>query len=277
MEIVASSPFVGAEIRGVDLADLGDGEFARIHQAFVEHGVIFFRDQDLTPAEHLAFAERFGDINVNRFFTPVDGHPEIAEVRKEPDQIVNIGGAWHTDHSYDQAPAMGSVLLAREVPPLGGDTLFASQYAAFDALSPGMRETLLDLWADHSSRHVFGVNRNGLFNNEDAATQDAVHPVVIEHPLSGRPALYVNLGFTLRFHGWTDAESKPLLDWLYTHCAQEQFTTRFRWEPGSLAVWDNRAVQHNALNDYHGHRRLMHRITVEGTDVKPARPQPRPS
>lgn len=275
MEIIPTSPAVGAEILGVDLRSIDDDEFATIHQAFVDHGVIFFRDQDLTPADHVAFAERWGRINVNRFFTPVEGHPQVAEVRKEPDQVQNIGGAWHTDHSYDQIPALGSILFALETPPLGGDTMFASQYAAYDALSPALQDMLLGLWADHSSRHIFGVDR-GLFNNTEAATQDAVHPVVVKHPLSGRPALYVNLAFTLRFHGWTDQESAPLLNYLYEHAARPEFTTRFEWRPGSMAIWDNRAVQHNALNDYHGHRRLMHRITIEGAEVGPAREQPRP-
>lgn len=277
MKIVPTSPTVGAEILDVDLTDLNDDEFAQIRQAFSDHGVIFFRDQVLTPEQHLEFARRWGDININRFFTPVDGHPEIAEVRKEPDQLANIGGAWHTDHSYDQIPAMGSILYAREVPPIGGDTMFASQYAAFDALSDAMKDTLLDMWADHSSRLVFGVDRDGAFNNPEQATQDAVHPVVIEHPLSGRSALYVNLAFTLRFHGWTDRESAALLAWLYEHCARPEFTTRFEWRVGSMAIWDNRAVQHNALNDYQGHRRLMHRITVEGAPVGPARAQPVPA
>ncbi len=276
MEIIPTSPSVGAEILGVDLRSLSDDDFAAIHRAFVDHGVIFFRDQELTPDDHIAFAQRWGDINVNRFFTPVDGYPAIAEVRKEPDQQTNIGGAWHTDHSYDQIPALGSILYAREVPPIGGDTMFASQYAAYELLSDAMRDTLLQLWADHSSRHVFGAKGAGIQNNPSAATQDAVHPVVIEHPLSGRPALYVNLGFTLRFHGWTDAESAPILEWLYQHCSRPEVTTRFSWRPGSLAMWDNRAVQHNALNDYHGHRRLMHRITLEGTEIHPARAQPRP-
>ena len=272
MKIVRSSPNVGAEILGVDLRSLTDGEFDAIHQAFVDHGVIFFREQDLTPEDHLEFAQRWGHVNVNRFFTPVDGHPQIAEVRKEPDQLANIGGVWHTDHSYDQIPALGSILLAREVPPVGGDTLFASQYAAFDALTDGMKETLLNLRADHSSRHVFGDDgdNNGLYNNPGAATQDAVHPVVIEHPLSGRPALYVNVGFTLRFHGWSDHESVPLLNWLYQHCGRAEFTCRFSWQPGSMAMWDNRAVQHYALNDYFGHRRVMHRITIDGTEIGPA-------
>lgn len=277
MEIIPTSPTIGAEILGVDLANLSDDEFAAIRQAYIDHGVIFFRDQDLTPGDHVAFAERWGTINVNRFFTPVEGHPEVAEVRKEPDQLANIGGAWHTDHSYDQIPAMGSILYAREVPPVGGDTLFASQYAAFDALTTGMKETLLGLWADHSSRHIFGVQRDQNFKNAEAATQDSLHPVVVKHPLSGRSALYVNLAFTLRFHGWSDQESAPLLRWLYDHCSRPEFTTRFEWKPGSMALWDNRATQHNALNDYHGHRRLMHRITIEGEAVGPARAQPIPS
>ncbi len=278
MKIVRSSPNVGAEILGVDLRLLTDGEFEAIREAFTDHGVIFFRDQDLAPDEHIEFAQRWGDINVNRFFTAVDGHPQVAEVRKEPGQLANIGGVWHTDHSYDQIPALGSILYAREVPPVGGDTMFASQYAAFDALTDGMKETLLNLWADHSSRHVFGQDgdNNGLYNNPSSATQDAVHPVVIEHPLSGRAALYVNVGFTLRLHGWSHHESAPLLGWLYEHCGRAEFSTRFTWRPGSIAMWDNRAVQHYALNDYFGHRRLMHRITIEGTPIGPARRQPRP-
>lgn len=277
MEIVRTSPHVGAEILGVDLRTVTDDEFEAIRQAFTDHSVIFFRDQDLSPDDHLAFAHRWGDINVNRFFTPVSTHPQIAEVRKEPDQAVNIGGDWHTDHSYDQIPALGSILYARQVPPVGGDTLFAGQCAAYEALSDGMKDTLLNLWADHSSRHVFGrITGSDRFHNAEAATQDAVHPVVIEHPLSGRPALYVNRDFTLRIHGWSDAESQSLLQWLYQHCARPEFTTRFSWRPGSLAMWDNRAVQHFAVNDYAGHRRLMHRITLEGTEVGPARTQPRP-
>jgi len=279
MDVVPTSPYVGAEIRGVNVGDLTDAEFADVRQAFADHGVIFFRDQDLDPEQHLAFAERWGEINVNRFFTPVPDHPRIAEVRKEPDQLGNIGGDWHTDHSYDVEPAMGSILYAREVPPVGGDTMFASQYTAFERLTPALQDTLLNLWADHSSRHVFGQASayQEKFNNAEAATQDSVHPVVIEHPLSGRPALYVNLAFTLRFHGWLDHESAPLLQFLYRHAARPDYTTRFEWRPGSMAIWDNRAVQHNALNDYHGHRRLMHRITVEGGPIEPARPQPRPA
>ena len=264
---------VGAEIAGIDLArPLRDGEVEAVRSALFEHGVVFFRDQRLTPEQHVAFAERFGPINVNRFFTHAPGYPMIAEVRKEPEQKANIGGGWHTDHSYDAAPALGSVLYAREVPETGGDTLFASMYAAYQALSDGLKATLENLRAVHSSRHVFGAaakrletgDLKGRINNPDLATQDAVHPVVIRHPGSGRRALYVNPGFTLRFEGWTDDESRPLLEYLYRHASRPEFTCRFRWQPGSLAFWDNRATWHYAANDYHGARRLLHRITVEG-------------
>lgn len=272
------SPAVGAEIGGVDIAaGVDDRQFAEIRAAFIDNGVIFLRDQDITPDQHIEFAERWGEINVNRFFKPVATHPRIAEVRKEPDQVKNIGANWHTDHSYDQVPAMGSILYGREVPDLGGDTCFAGMAAAYEALSDGMKTTLRSLRAEHSSRHTFGainpVDDSGVagrIGNPEAATQDATHPVVIEHPLSGRPCLYVNTDFTLRFEGWTDEESKPLLEYLYRHATSEAFTCRFRWEAGSMAIWDNRAVQHKALNDYQGQRRLMHRITIEGEKLGPA-------
>jgi taurine dioxygenase len=207
---------------------------------------------------------------VNRFFTPVPDHPQIAEVRKEPNQSFNIGGGWHTDHSYDQIPALGSMLYARELPPTGGDTLYASMYAAFDALSDGMKRMLEGLEAVHSSRHVFGATASrpaelaDRLGNQASATQDAVHPVVLTHPRSGRKALYVNPGFTVRFQGWTVEESEPLLRYLYQHAARPEFTYRFQWAPGSLAFWDNRCTWHFAVNDYHGERRVLHRITLEG-------------
>jgi taurine dioxygenase len=266
------SSSVGAEIVGLDLADTPTAATVEaIRQALFQHGVVFFRDQKLTPEQHVAFARRFGEINVNRFFKAVDGYPMIAEVRKEPEQTGNIGGGWHTDHSYDQAPAMGSILYAREVPETGGDTLFASMYAAYDALSDGLKQTLERLHAVHSSRHVFGVaayagrgDLQGRYLNPEAATQDAIHPVVVRHPGSGRKALYVNAAFTVRIEGWTDEESRPLLQYLYQHAARPEFTYRFQWREGSIAFWDNRCTWHYALNDYHGQRRLMHRITVEG-------------
>lgn len=282
------SPNVGAEIGGVDIAaGVSDEQFTEIRSAFADHGVIFFRDQDITPDQHIAFAERWAPINVNRFFKAVETHPQIAEVRKEPDQKLNIGKNWHTDHSYDQVPAMGSVLYAREVPPLGGDTLFAGMAAAYESLSEGLQTQLLTMRAEHTSRRAFGMMANPArstaapnirsdmterIGNPEAATQDAVHPVVIKHPLSGRPCLYVNTDFTIGFEGWTEEESAPLLEFLYRHATQDHLTCRFKWAEGSMAIWDNRAVQHKALNDYHGHRRLMHRITLDGVALGPADP-----
>ena len=266
-----ATPAIGAFISGVDLSQpQPGGVYAELERALADHGVIFFRDQALTPEQQIDFAEHFGTIDVNRFFKPVDNYPKIAEVRKEPDQKGNIGGGWHTDHSYDQNPAKASILYAREVPEVGGDTLFASTSAAYDALSPGLKKTLGGLRAVHSSRHVFGhgsrqraeTDLPGRVLNPELATQDATHPVIFEHPETGRKAIYVNPGFTVRFDGWTEQESQPLLGYLYEHIKRPEFTTRLVWQRGSLAVWDNRTTWHFAINDYAGHRRLLHRITV---------------
>ena len=272
LEVRPVSGGVGVEIANVDLAgDLSNSDFAAIRDAFIEHGLIFFREQNMTPDEHIAFAERWGEININRFFPRVEGYDQIAAVVKEKDQLGNIGGGWHTDHSYDHIPAMGSILLARETPPIGGDTLFACMYKAYNSLSEGLKKTLEGMKAVHSSRHIFGDQseyREAMkdrLSNPEQATQDAVHPVIITHPESGKKALYVNPAFTLHFEGWTAAESKPLLDYLYQHASLMEHTTRFNWAPGSIAFWDNRCTWHYALNDYHGKRREMHRITIEGS------------
>ncbi|MCG8493072.1 MAG: TauD/TfdA family dioxygenase [Sneathiellales bacterium] len=264
---------VGAFVENADLSThLSDSQVKTLKSALGEYGVLFFRNQMIDPHAHQAFAENMGTIDINRFFKPVEGFPKIAEVRKEPEQKYAIGEDWHTDHSYDQIPALGSILLARELPQHGGDTMFSNMYAAYDALSDGLKEMLLTLKAEHSSRHRFGrqskasnsSDTGGRLGNPDLATQDAIHPVVITHPISGRKALYVNRAFTLGFVGWAQAESKALLDFLYNHASQPEFTYRFEWEEGSVAMWDNRATWHKALNDYHGERRLMHRITLEG-------------
>ena len=272
MEIRPISGALGAEILGVDFAaGVDDETFERIRTTFHAHGVIVIRDQDLTPEQHVAAARRFGRINVNRFFTPVDGHPEVAEVRKEPHQNRNIGNKWHTDHSYDDAPALGSMIYALEVPPIGGDTMFANMSLAWETLSDGMKDMLSRLEAVHSSRHVFGPGYKAnpdvadRFRNPEQAVQDAVHPVVVRHPETGRRVLYVNPTFTVRFDGWTEEESRPLLDYLYQHASRPEFSCRVQWREGSLGLWDNRATWHLALNDYPGHRRLMHRVTIEGT------------
>ena len=272
IRVMPLATHVGAEISGVDLAGPPDAvELGEIRRALGKYGVVFFREQWLTPEQHFAFARCFGEIDINRFFATVPGYPMIAEVRKEPQQQRNIGNGWHTDHSYDEAPALGSMLYAREVPKTGGDTLFASMYAAYDVLSDGLKATLEGLKAVHSSRHVFGPaaaarrgDLEGRIRNAELATQDAVHPVVISHPDTGRKALYVNPGFTVRFDGWTEDESRPLLDYLYRHAVGPEFTCRFQWRQGSLAFWDNRSTWHFAVNDYQGERRLLHRITIAG-------------
>ena len=279
IKVTPLSRFVGAEVSGVEIArGLSDQQFLELRQAFVKHSVIFIRNQNITPDEHIEFAKRWGEISVNRFFQAVDSHPVIAEVRKEAHQKLNIGSTWHTDHSYDQVPAMGSILYARVVPKLGGDTLFSSMYAAYEHLSDGMKNTLLRMRAEHSSRHAFGeaayISLNeveGRLSNAAEATQDAVHPVIIKHPLSGKSALYVNGEFTVKFEGWSKEESQPLLDYLYSHAYKNEFTCRFKWTQGSLAIWDNRATQHCALNDYDGEQRLMHRITISGGCLEPSR------
>lgn len=272
-DLTRISPFTGAEITGVDLSkSLSSPLVEELNRAVSDFGLLVFRGQSLTPEQHIALARQLGEINVNRFFKPVDGYPEIAEVRKEPEQKINIGGLWHTDHSYDQLPAKGSLLYARELPPVGGDTLFSSMYAVYDSLSDGLKTTLEGLKAIHSSRHVFGYTSKavtdpdlkGRLLNPDLATQDALHPVVITHPENGRKALYVNPNFTLRFDGWTEAESKPLLDYLYAQAVRPEFIARLQWQPGTLAYWDNRSTWHLALNNYAGHRRVLHRITLDG-------------
>ncbi|WP_166415521.1 TauD/TfdA dioxygenase family protein [Cochlodiniinecator piscidefendens] len=269
MDIRPLTGGLGAEIFGADIRD--GAQFEAIHEAFAKHSVIVLRGQSVSPDEHLEFARRFGPININRFFKPVHGYPEIAMVLKEKDQKDAVGEGWHTDHSYDQIPAMGSILSALEMPPYGGDTLFVSMGAAYDALSPVMREFLGGLWAVHSSRHVFGVTtldseaaKSGRLSNASAATQDARHPLVITHPLSGRRGLFVNPVFTTHIEGLNAEESAAILEFLYEHCKQPEFQCRIHWQAGDVTVWDNRATWHKAINDYHGFRRLMHRITVEG-------------
>ena len=275
IDVRPKSGSVGAEIFGVDLnKEITEEQFLEVKSAFRQFGVIFFRNQKLTPDKEIKFAEKWGKININRFFTHVENYPQIAMVLKEPDQKRNIGGAWHTDHTYDIEPAMGSILFAHEVPKKGGDTMFSSMYSAYETLSDGLKKTLNKMRARHSSQHVFGAARAaknddtvGRIRNPEAANQYAVHPVIITHPETGRKALYVNPTFTLGFQGWTDDESKPLLDYLYNHATKPEFTCRFEWKAGSIAFWDNRATWHLAINDYHGEKRLMHRITIDGTKL----------
>jgi taurine dioxygenase len=260
---------LGAEISGVDLtSDLSDETVAEIRRAWLDHLVVFFRDQQLAPAEFLAFARRIGEPVEYPFVKGMDEYPEIITVSKLPHEIVNFGGIWHSDTVYLERPPMGTLLVAREVPPVGGDTMFANMYAAHDALSPALQEVLGSLRAVHSSA-LADVSKTREDRIKDAGFGEqreyvSEHPVVRTHPETGRKALYVNVAHTLRFAGWTEEESKPLLRFLFEHAVRPEFTCRFRWRVGSIAMWDNRCAMHNPINDYHGHTRTMHRITLAG-------------
>jgi len=265
----------GAEILGVDITALSRGDWNQIEAAFAAFGVIFFRDQIMTEREHIEFANRWGSIKINRCFDQHPQHREIALVVKDVADTENNGSTWHADHSYDEEPALGSILVARELPPVGGDTLFCSMYAAFDALSSATQRELEGLHAVHSAHHVFGTSRNDVHTSRpaDSAPDDAranvTHPVVIRHPISGRKALFVNPTFTIGIDGMSEIDGLALLNQLFEHCQRDEFIARFDWEPGSVALWDNRAVWHFAKNDYPGERRVMHRITIDGCALTP--------
>jgi len=264
----------GAEVWGVDLAAAQDeGTIADIRRALLQHQVIFFREQNLTPAQHKAFAARFGSLQRHPMIRLDDQHPEVLRIVKEAGDDKNFGGDWHSDLSYLEKPALGSVLCAREVPEFGGDTLFANMYLSYESLSAGLRRLLDGLKAVHSTARSYGDGgrQAGYIGEEGSmpvarpdARQEAVHPVVRTHSETGRKALYVNEVFTIHFEGMSEAESRPLLEYLWRHSVRPEFTCRFRWRAGSVAFWDNRCTQHYAINDYHGRRREMHRVTVEG-------------
>ena len=260
---------LGAEISGVDLRALKEAEVQGIRKAWLEHLVVFFRDQSLTSDEYMAFARTIGKPIEYPFVKGIGGFPEIIEVKKLEHEKVNFGGVWHSDTAYLEIPPMASMLVAREVPPHGGDTLFANMYLAYEALSPGMKALLDPLVAVNTSAKA-DVTRT----REDRLKSDgsdsvgrelvAEHPVVRRHPETGRKALYVNFAHTARFRDMTEKESAPLLNFLFEHQVKPEFTCRFSWRVGSLALWDNRCTQHNPVNDYHGYRRVMHRITLAG-------------
>ena len=270
MKLTPMAPRCGVEISGVQLADCTDEEMAAIKEAIYEHGVAVFRDQEFSPEDHIRFGKRWGGIDVNNYFPLQEEFNEIAVVKKEADEQTNIGGAWHTDHSYDQIPAMGSVLVARELPPHGGDTLWAHMGAAYDALPDDIKEQIEGLEAFHTADHVYKAD--GLYAQTDMGKnlrgQDlktgAIHPVIIRHPQTGRKLLYVNGGFTIHFVGQTREESLPLLQTLLDAALKADNQCRLQWKPGTVAIWDNRTTWHNAMNDYQGHRREMHRITLSG-------------
>ncbi len=266
---------LGAEIGGVDLSRPLDNETAEaVHRAFLDHQVIFLRDQDITPDQLKDFARRFGPLNIHPYVAALDGHREILEVLKDEDDAKNFGGLWHIDMSFLEAPPLGSMLYAKEVPEAGGDTMWANMYLAYEMLSDGMRELLDGLRGVHSAGPVYGpravtgdraTGTTMKLDQTEDALGEVTHPVVRTHPETGRKCLFLGGGrYLRRFEDMTEDESAPLIGYLNGAAAGPELTCRFRWAPGSLAFWDNRCTQHYALNDYHGQRRLMHRVTIDG-------------
>jgi taurine dioxygenase len=268
LQISRAGGVIGAEIAGVDLAcDLSEATCAAIRQALLEHLVVFFRGQRLTSEQFRAFARRMGTPIEYPFVPGIEGFPEITPVIKQPEQTINFGGAWHADTTYLPEPPMGTMLLAQELPPQGGDTMFANQYLAFETLSEKMQALLSGLrGVSRSDKAEASRTREDRAKNNNApkTVLIAEHPVVRTHPETGRKALYVNIAHTAHFAGMTEEESLPLLRFLWRHQTRPEFTCRFAWTPGALAFWDNRCAQHHAVNDYQGHKRLLHRITLAG-------------
>jgi taurine dioxygenase len=271
IEVVPIAGALGAEITGLDLAtDLVDETVAEIRRAWLQHLVVFFRDQFLDPDEFLAFAKRLGEPVEYPFVKGIDGFPEIIVVSKLPHETVNFGGIWHSDTVYLDRPPMATMLVAREVPPHGGDTMWSNMYAAYETLSAGMQRLLENLRALNSSA-LADVSKTREDRIRDSGDGDggereflSEHPVVRTHPETGRKALYVNVAHTLRFVDMTEEESRPLLRFLFEHSIRPELTCRFQWRAGSIALWDNRCTMHNPINDYHGHTRTMHRISLAG-------------
>ncbi len=271
MQIKRIAGALGARITGIDLREgVSSALAAELRAAFLEHQVIFLPGQPLEPALFLRFAQAFGRPIEYPFVKGIDGFPTIIEVKKLEHERVNFGGIWHSDTTYLEVPPMGSMLLAREVPPYGGDTMFANQALAYDELSSTMRSLLEGLMGVSSSAKadVSQTREDRLKSDGRESRREeyrAAHPIVRTHPETGRKSLYVNVAHTVGIEGMTDKESAPLLQFLFEHQVRPEFTCRFAWEPDCIAFWDNRCALHNPVNDYHGFRRVMHRITLEGT------------
>ncbi|MDH3684159.1 MAG: TauD/TfdA family dioxygenase [Acidimicrobiia bacterium] len=263
---------LGAEIDGLDLSQpLDTDTVAAMRAAFNENHVLFFRDQALSPREQIAFGRNFGELGSHPYVEANPDYPEILDVITEPADRINFGGGWHSDVTFLPEPDLGSILYAVDVPSVGGDTLFADQHAAYDALSDTMKELVDPLVAIHTANMQYGgkgySQRSTAMVTRDeagAAASEVEHPVVRTHPETGRKALFVNRAFTLGIKGMHSGESRALLEFLFAHAVKERFTCRFRWQPGSVAMWDNRSVQHYALHDYKGEWRRMRRITIKG-------------
>jgi len=268
VEIIPQSSTIGAEVRGLDLSvELSDQQCQQVNQTFLDYQIIFFRDQDLSSQQYNDFALRFGPLKDYLFADGVDGFPFITEIVKTETETESFGSFWHSDSAYMELPPKITMLYARQIPAQGGDTLFADMYAAYDELSPGLKVTLESLNAVNSASVVprdEDIYEAVKSKNSDKHDQFAIHPVIRSHDETGKKSLYVNSIHTLGFEGMTREESLPLLSYLYEQVTRPEYSFRLRWAKNTLAMWDNRCTQHFALNDYHGHRRVMHRIIVEG-------------
>ena len=273
LRVAPLSTAIGAEISGVDLPrELSEATIAAIRQALLDHCVIFFHDQDLSVDAHKRLARRFGEIFIHPNFNTGDHDPEVVTIVRKPGDTRIVGEEWHTDTTMMAEPPMGALLYGLEVPPVGGDTLFANQYLAYDALSDGMKRMVEELKCWHTDRKVAGPNspaalakRSTRVRDDDAWRETRnLHPVVRTHPETGRKCLFVNHSYSVGFEDMTEEESRPLLEWLMEWGHRPEFTCRFRWRPGSLAFWDNRCVKHLALNDVRDHARIMRRIQIAG-------------
>ena len=264
---------MGAEISGVDLSQpLANEQLVDIHQAFLDHLMNYFRDQTLSPKAQVSLARHFGKPAIYPFLKGLDGIPEVNALIKTEDDTHAFGATWHSDTAYKECPDLGTLLYAVEVPETGGDTLFANAHHAYDALSPGMKKMLNGLIGVFNSEKGYAggraakIGKLGEMGKAVIPTEtfEAEHPIVRTHPETGRKALYISRSHTLRFKDMTREESDPLINYLSDHIVRPEFQCRLRWEPGTLAIWDNRSTQHHALNDYQGQRRHMHRVTIEG-------------
>jgi len=271
MDIQPLAGALGAEIRGIDLTRLDGAGWDKLHRAFLDHAVLAIRDQKLEPADIMKVGAHFGEPCHYPFVTGMEGFPFIFEVVKAEDEKTNFGGNWHSDTTYLTQPPLATLLYAVETPSHGGDTLFASTRAAYDALSGGMRKMVDSLIGVNSAGLKYGGGRSQMHSKignmkvhdtEKAEEYEAEHPVARTHPETGKKALYVSRSHTIRFRDMTEEESRPIVEWLQSHITRPEFTCRVRWEPGTLTVWDNRCTLHNAVNDYHGQRRRMRRLTV---------------
>jgi len=270
---------LGATVTGLDLTKVATSQHLDgVREALAQHLVVFLPNQHMDLDDLERVTDLLGGRDTTPFVTPLEDRPYVIRVIKEPDDQLNFANAWHSDLSYLPEPPSYTLLHAAEVPPFGGDTIWSNQYLAYATLSPGLQETLDGLRAVHSAGVAYGTG--GLLDRVKDLTSMAIapsaeayrehtHPAVIEHPVTGRPALYVNPVYTTRFEGWNQLESQPLLDYLYRHAVNENFTCRFRWAPRTLAIWDNRCTMHNALNDYSGVRREMFRTSVKGSVPRP--------